>query len=245
MRLLVTRPEPEAEVLAETLRKAGYKAIVEPMLVIRPIGNARLELTGVNALVVTSSNALRALSSHADLTIMRRLPLFVVGAATAEAARRLGFGEVIEGGGSAETLLPVLASAFHSGARLLHLAGDVVAVDLATPLSRSGIALDTAVVYESVACSALSGKLVAALRQSEVDGVILMSPRTAATFVALVKQGSLTGEARRLVYFCISANTASALGDWAPDTIRVADQPDLMSLLALIDREKPQLPGRA
>lgn len=245
MRLLVTRPEPEAEALAETLRKSGHEAIVEPMLVIRPAEKVRPQLEGVDALVVTSANALGAIANHPDLGQMCRLPLYAVGAATAEAGRHLGFSKVIRGGGSADTLLPVLTTAFRPGTRLLHLAGDVVAVDMATPLSRSGIALDTTIVYESVACSAFSEKLVAALRQGEVDGVILMSPRTAATFAALVTKAGLADEARRLVCFCISANTASTLGDLAPASTPIAATPDLPSLLALIDQEKPQLPGRA
>lgn len=245
MRLLVTRPEPEADVLAETLRNAGYEPIVEPMLVIRPVANVRLQLDGIDALVVTSANALRAISDHPDLATMRRLPLYTVGAATAEAARQLGFGQIVEGGGSAAALLPMLAAAFRARTRLLHLAGDVVAVDLATPLSRSGIALDTTIVYESVARSALSETLVAALRQGEVNGVILMSPRTAAIFAALMANAGLTNAVRRLVCFCMSENTAAALADLSPMTIRVAEQPDLPSLLARIDQEKPQLPGRA
>lgn len=245
MRLLVTRPEPEGEALAETLRKAGHEPIVEPMLVIRPIDDVQIQLDGVDALVATSANASRAISGHPDLAAMCRLPLYAVGAATADAGRHLGFSKVIEGGGSAEALLPVLTSAFRSGGRLLHLAGDVVAVDLATPLSRSGIALKTVIVYESVARSALSGKLAAALRQGEVDGVILTSPRTAAIFAALMDKAGFTDVARRLICFCISANTASALAELAPMAIRVAVQPDLPSLLAVIDREKPQLPGRA
>ncbi len=245
MRLLVTRPGPEAETLAETLRISGHEVIVEPMLVIRPTEKVRPQLEGVDALVATSINAIRAISSYPDLAAMCRLPLYAVGAATAEAGRHLGFSKVIQGDGSADTLLPVLTIAFRPGTRLLHLAGDVVAVDLATLLSRSGIALDTTIVYESVARSALSETLVAALRQSEVDGVILMSPRTAATFVALVTKAGLADKARRLVCFCISGNTASALANLAPRAIRVAEKPDLPSLLALIDREKPQLPGRA
>lgn len=244
MRLLVTRPEPEAEVLAETLRGAGHAAIVEPMLVIRPIDNVQIQLDGVAALVVTSGNALRAIADRPDLAAMCRLPLYAVGAASAEAARQLGFGEVIEGPGSAEAMLPVLTRAFRAGARLLHLAGDAVAVDLATPLSRSRIALEPAIVYDSAARRALSEELVAALRQGEVDGVVLMSPRTAATFAKLVMQARLTSEVQRLSHFCISANTASALDDLAPDTVRIAKQPDLPSVLALIDQEKPQLPGR-
>lgn len=245
MRLLVTRPEPEAGVLAEALLKAGHEPLVEPMLIIRRSANPPFDLVDIDGLVVTSTNAIRAISGHPRLSVMRRLPLYAVGAATAHAARELGIGTVVEGGGSAQALLAMLTRAFPSGTRLLHLAGDVLAVDLATPLSQSGIALETTIVYVAEARRSLSDSVVAALRQGHVDGVILMSPRTATTYAGLVLEASLGDEVRKLVHFCISANTAAGLADLGPPNVRIAEKPDQSSLLALIDREKAQLPGRA
>jgi uroporphyrinogen-III synthase len=244
MRLVVTRPRPESETLAETLRAAGHEPIIEPLLVIRPKEDVTLPRHGIDALVVTSANALQAIANRPEVGELARLPLYAVGPATARTARRLGFTKVIEGGGSATAMLPILISRLRPGTTLLHLAGDVVAVDLATPLSRAGITLHTAIVYEASESRALGRPLVTAIRQSEVDGVILMSPRTARTFVRLTSDAGVATEARRLIHFCISANTASALDELAPAVLRIAAKPDLPSLLALIDRESAQLPGR-
>jgi uroporphyrinogen-III synthase len=245
MHLVVARPEPEARAMAMTLQAAGHQTIVEPMLVIEPVREAILPLDGVAALVATSVNALRAIAGRPEVPALLSLPIYMVGPATAAAARQLGFAAVIEGGGSAAALLPVLIARVPRGTRLLHLAGDIVAVDLATPLSQAGIGLETVIVYKSSERRALSPALVAALRQGEVDGIILMSPRTARVFASLVTQAGLAKDARRVVCFCISQSTASALAGLALPSIRISERPDLPSLLALIDCESAQLPERA
>jgi uroporphyrinogen-III synthase len=120
-----------------------------------------------------------------------------------------------------------------------------VAVDLATPLSQRDIALRTATVYRTAEQRKLSPTLAARLREKAVDGVVLMSPRTARIFAHLTIGAHLMAEAQRCIHFCISPNTAAALDELAPPHRRVAASPDLPSLLALINREKAQLPGRA
>ena len=244
MRLVVTRPEPDASAMAEVLRARGHEVVVEPMLSIEPARGAMPPLDGVAALVATSVNALRAIAGRPEVPALLALPIYTVGPATAAAARQLGFATVIEGGGSADALLPVLIARVPRGTELLHLAGDIVAGDLATPLSQAGIGLETVIVYRSSGRSALSPAFEAALRHGEADGVILMSPRTAQVFATLVTQAGLVKDARRVVCFCISQSTALALAGLTPPSIRISERPDLLSLLTLIDSESAQLPRR-
>ena len=65
MRLLVTRPEPDALKLRAALEEHGHEATVEPLLarLVRGSGND-FDLDGVQALIATSRYALRALKSH-------------------------------------------------------------------------------------------------------------------------------------------------------------------------------------
>ena len=148
-----TRPEPEAEVMAGRFESPGRGDHRADAVVGRP--KVRLPREGVDALVVTSANALRAIASHPDRPAMPA-PALCGRRGNGEAGAPDGLREVIEGGGSAETLC--LFWPRPSPRRTsVHLAGDVVAVDLATPLSRSGIALETAIVYESGARSGSAG----------------------------------------------------------------------------------------
>ena len=131
MRLLVTRPEPDATRQAETLAARGHEPVVAPLLLIEPAKDMTLDLDGAQALIVTSRNALRALASHPDLAASLRLPLFAVGEATAKAATELGFAKVTAGPGTGEELSRLIADTLDPKAgALVHLAGETVAFDL-------------------------------------------------------------------------------------------------------------------
>ena len=108
MRVLVTRPEPDAQDEVAALAARGHEGIVSPLLVIEQVKDVALDLDGAQALNVTSRNALRALPRHPALDAARALPLFAVGEATAHAARELGFAEVIEGPGNGRGLAELI-----------------------------------------------------------------------------------------------------------------------------------------
>jgi uroporphyrinogen-III synthase len=61
MRLLVTRPEPDALKLGAVLEEMGHEATVEPLLSVSFDDAEPVDLDGAQALIATSRNALRAL----------------------------------------------------------------------------------------------------------------------------------------------------------------------------------------
>ena len=67
MRLLVTRPEPDALKLRAALEERGHEATVEPLLQVSFDDADPIDLDGVQALIATSRNGLRALKSHPAL----------------------------------------------------------------------------------------------------------------------------------------------------------------------------------
>ena len=103
MRVLVTRPEPDAAYEAELIAARGHQPVLAPLLEIE-FCKAALPLAGAYGLIVTSRNALGALAAHPDRATALKLPLYAVGEATAEAASELGFAEVVAGPGTAEGL---------------------------------------------------------------------------------------------------------------------------------------------
>ena len=102
MRALVTRPRTEAIALAEALALRGVTALLEPLLDIhyRDLDPSP-DLAGVQALLCTSANGVRA---FARLSPERTLRLLAVGDATAARARAAGFGEVHSTGGAVDDL---------------------------------------------------------------------------------------------------------------------------------------------
>ena len=156
MRLLVTRPEPDATRQAEILAARGHEPVVAPLLLIEPATETTLDLDGAQALIVTSRNALRALAAHPDRAAALRLPLFAVGEATAKAATELGFAKVTAGPGTGEELSRLIAGTLDPKAgALVHLAGETVAFDMKAALQAKGFALKQPVLYRAVPATRL------------------------------------------------------------------------------------------
>lgn len=235
MRLLVTRAEPDAIKLRATLEQLGHEATVEPLLSVSYADAPEIDLTDVQALIATSRNALRALRNHPARREAVALPLFAVGRATAEEARALGFSTVVTGAGNAQALMNHIVSVVDSAAGLLmHLAGDRLAVDLAGDLEAQGFRVLEVVVYRTVAAKAFSEDTVEQLGLGEIDGVILLSPHTAAVYASLVRKHELAASVRRLTHFCLSAAVARRLEALELDDIEIAAEPSLREVLASI-----------
>src|SRR5438046_10587398 len=100
-RALVTRPRAEAMVLAEALATRGIEAIVEPLLDILYRDEPAPDLAGVQAVLCTSANGVRALARRSG---ERGIALFAVGEATAARARAEGFSHIDSAGGDVDDL---------------------------------------------------------------------------------------------------------------------------------------------
>jgi uroporphyrinogen-III synthase len=243
MRLLITRPEADASRLMVALSERGHEATLAPLLRVCFLPLGELDLSAVQAVIATSRNALRALKPHPLLARARRLPLFAVGPATAAEGRTLGFAVVLTGAGTARELVThIVAVADPAAGLLLQLAGDEQARDLKGELEAHGFRLVHRVVYRMHAAAALPEDVVEELATGAVDGVVLMSPRTAAVYASLMRKHGLVSAARRLLHVCVSSATAERLAELGGVPIAVAARPRLEEVLALIDAGATRLP---
>ncbi|HEX3500031.1 MAG TPA: uroporphyrinogen-III synthase, partial [Stellaceae bacterium] len=142
MQALITRPIEDAGTLAAALAARGVTAVSEPLLAIRQRAGARVALAGLQAVLLTSANGARALGR---VTTRRDLAILAVGDATAQTARALGFSEIASAGGDVEDLARLAVARLDPGAgALLHVAGSVVAGDLAGRLAAAGFRVERA-----------------------------------------------------------------------------------------------------
>jgi len=233
MRILVTRPEPDAARTAATLRAAGHQVSVDSLLAVEPV--AFDPPPGeFAAAAVTSANAPRALAANPAVAKLKSLPLFALGARSADAAREAGFSQVETAGGDARTLGELLVRRLPTGARVLYLAGEDRARDLAALTAAAKIAIETRVVYRAKAAERFADATAAKLRAREFDAVLHFSPRSAATFVALVRQARLESALHSLRHLCLSAAVAAVLAG-AGARAEIAPRPEEAALLALLD----------
>lgn len=238
MHLLITRPEEDGAELRAALEEMGHRVSASPLLRIEHKGRLP-DLAGVGAMIATSRNAIRALQSCGGAERALALPIYVVGPATGEMARRAGFRTVIEGPGSARDLVPVIAAQASPGATLVHLAGEKLAFDLKAALEAKGFSVRQETLYRSVAAEGLEPGVAAAIRNKEIGGVILMSPRTAMVFAELAIKAGLEEPARDLCHFCLSEAVAQGLADLSPEKVFVAKLTNSQEMLALIARVAP------
>lgn len=236
MRVLVTRPEPDGLKLKGLLEERGHKADVEPLLSVRFLPFETEDLDGVTTIVATSRNALRAVKGRIGAEHLRALTIYAIGGATAEEARRMGFGTVVKGTGTAEALIQLIASTLDPMEEmLLHLRGDKVAVDLRGELEALGFRLAEAVVYQMRAAESLSIETREGLSDGEIEAVMLMSAQTAHIYVRLIQKHRLQGVCREVQHLCLSEAVAERLSPLGQISIEIAEAPTVEEMLALAD----------
>src|SRR4051812_20787918 len=104
MAVLVTRPLPDGETTAASLRARGFAVLTAPMLRFEPLPFLDDEDADYGAILVSSANAMRGLESQLGGSVLLKLPLLAVGERTADAARHAGFTQVTAANGDAAAL---------------------------------------------------------------------------------------------------------------------------------------------
>ncbi len=233
MRLLLTRPEADAERTASALRARGHEPIVAPLLAIEISSDADLGAGPWAAVLLTSANAVRALAGHRRRDELRGIPVFTVGPHSAQAMRDLGFGNVSSADGNVDDLAKLVAARMQPGAPLIYLAGEERSGDLAGLLREKSFTVHTALVYRAVAAATLPAQAAAALAGG-LDGVLHFSRRSAEAFLFAARRAGLVEAALAgPTHFCLSARVAEPLTQAGASKVRMAARPDEAALLAL------------
>lgn len=200
--LAVLRPQPGNAATVARIAALGLVAIPLPLFVVHALDWTVPELAEVDALLVTSANAIR--HGGEGLAALKALPVVAVGAATALAARQAGFFVSATGEAGVGD-----AIARAGPLRLLHLAGRDRASDTGLPTltvyASDSIDVDASVLIDSIA--------------------LVHSPRAAQRLAEIVP------DRRRIAITAISGAVAVAAGGgWRGVT--VAESPTDAALIA-------------
>jgi uroporphyrinogen-III synthase len=228
MKLLVTRPIEDAQLLAEKLEGLGHEAIIVPLLEIVPRSDVVLPDINFQAVCVSSANGLIA---KADLSVFHHIAFFAIGPQSALEARRQGFDHVHDKGGNVEGLVQVICKSLKpENGPILYLSGSETTGDLEGKLKNHGFSVSRIIVYDALprAVAELSGLITGA------DGVLLYSPRTTKLWVAQVLAHGLDERVQNLKHFCLSANVAANLPQaWVK---YISQTPNENGMLTLLDQ---------
>lgn len=181
-RIWVTRSAPGAAATAARLAALGLDPVVAPLLEVRPVAGARLDLTDVCAIAFTSANGVRA---FAERSPERGFKVFAVGAATAEAARKARFSTVLSTDGDVSALARALAARKRElTGVILHPGAAEPAGDLAGELEAQGLTVRAVPLYETVPAALPDGF---AETLPDLAAVLVHSPKAARVLKDLLK----------------------------------------------------------
>ena len=225
-KIWITRAQPGADETAGRVRALGHEAVVVPLLTVETLP-AELDLAGVGALAFTSANGVRA---YGALTAERKIKVFAVGAATAQAARQIGFREVLSANGDVAALAEGIASRRREiSGKILSPGAEEPAGDLVGDLTARGIDAERLSVYGTCARDLVPQDLEAL---QGADAVLLHSPKAARALACELLKHPMPG----LRALGLSAAVLRPLEDSRLAGRNFAPFPLEAGLLNLIDR---------
>lgn len=240
MKIIVTRPSPDAERFAAELARIGADPALSPVMAILRRDSA-IDFEGAGAFAFTSANGVRAFAALSDV---RTLPVFAVGPVTAEAAREAGFAGVSTANGDVESLAAFISQS-KPASTVLHFAGSEQAGDLVEALARKGVKARRTVIYDAVEIEDLAPEAAATLADpGEKPAVVFFSPRSARLFLAQVKRAALQGRLKDCLALCLSDEIAAVIRAEKWSAIRVASSRGGEAMLRLVAEAISERNGR-
>lgn len=223
--LWVTRAEPGAAATAARLRALRLEPVVAPLLEVRPLDQAPIDLADVCAIAFTSANAVAAFAERCE---RRDLQVFAVGDATARAARERRFQRVLSAQGDVKALAAALAARKRElTGVILYPAAAEPAQDLAGALAAVGLSVRQVALYETAEVEPPPALIA---RLPEIGGVLVHSARAGRALAAVLK----AHPAPHLVAYCFSSQIARTLARAGLAAVIAAGAPNEDALMALL-----------
>lgn len=234
MRLLVTRPEPDATRTARALRARGHDPVIAPVAHIERLPCPTLASGGDQAVVLTSRHAVFALAE-----VRPPRPVATVGAKTAAAVAATGLpAPIIVAQDSGELAARIIAQLHPQDGALRYLCAVERRDAWVSLVERTGFVVISVEVYKTCAVDRLPVALLDMLRHASLDGVLHFSPRSADRLHKLLAAAGMVDTLSSLAAFCLSAAVATRCrGRYR--RVHVAAAPTHAALLDLVDA-----PGR-
>ena len=243
--VLVTRPDNQADELAETLARAGAEVIRAPMIAIaaepfdaRSVAE-KLDSGHFDWVAFTSQNGVTGfLSALAEIGAsghLGKVRLAAVGEVTAGTLAAAGFEDVIVSAeGTAKSLADDMVAAGVQGSRVLLPQGNIGRDDLAAGLIDAGNQVEPVVVYRTEPAAGLPVDVEARLGDGRIDVVTFTSPSAVRRFRSLAAVDGFNSAS--LVAACIGEVTAAAARESGWTQPIVAATPTVTSLVEAIER---------
>jgi uroporphyrinogen III methyltransferase / synthase len=197
-RVLVTRPEGQAEELVALLDAAGALPIVFSAIEIVPphewgaVDRAIAQLRGYDTVIFTSVNGVRffcrrMMESAVGTEALNRLTVCAIGSRTAAELKDRGVRvDVVPEKFQAESIIDALRKRGIAGKRFLLPRAERAREVLPEEIQKSGGHIDVVTVYRTIVGNADRNTLIGLLLEKSIDAVTFTSSSTVEYFVELI-----------------------------------------------------------
>lgn len=233
--VLVTRPEPSAKKTAERLRAAGHDPHILPLAIAEhdPAAARQALHSAPTAIVITSAETTRVLETlGAELKPFLNIPIFAVGAATAEAAAALGFQNVAAGAGTGQALADLVMKRGRS--RVAYLAGSPRSFAFEDAFLGGAHRLSIYECYRMRDISYDANHIRAFFEETKPVAILLYSAETVRRFFSLPAINEAPALVCGMRFLCISKTVADAVPDPFHSMTSISPAPDEAGLFRLL-----------
>jgi len=176
---LVIRPQPDADQDVALLARYGVPAVASPVMRGGEVPFHLPEASLFDGVIFTSRHAVDAMTRDPAVTAWTGKTAFVVGAATAAAARQVGFAKLVQGSGGGVGLVPLIRKAFGgSTPPLFWPSAEDIGFDMTVALGKPGFAVTRCPVYRMTPVTRLTASARDRLDAGRIGAVIAMSARS-------------------------------------------------------------------
>jgi uroporphyrinogen III methyltransferase/synthase len=249
----VTRPEDQADDVADRIIRLGGEPVIMPMIDIRPVPKSQdveiqktlSRLPEFQWIVFTSVNGVAEFFRHLraaemDARALHGAKIAVIGSSTAQRIEEFGIrADLVPNEFRAEALATALVERAE-GEHVLWVRASRGRDVLPSVLAEAGITFESIVVYENRDVEAFSPELISRLISGQIDWIALSSPSIARRFSLLLKSAGLDPSSLKARVASISPVTTAAATECALTVAAEASQFTWDGILNAIQREVTQ-----
>ncbi len=201
MNIIFTRPLIDSEDLMMNFFSSGHKVIHLPTLSITSANTGPVDTDKYDALIFTSSNAVRFLKLKKD---NKNMKCFCVGSLTERSLRLKGFNNTISATGTVNALKNIITNSEKNIKKLAYLCGDVVSYELDKELIKEGFKVTKIINYNSTKITNTNKESLDLIKKYPANIALIYSKRSAESFDEIVRKYSLAELMTHCTVMCIS-----------------------------------------
>ena len=209
MHILLTRQLQDSKDLIQKFKSNGFKVSNLPLLEIRKSDYNETKIYNHNAIIFTSSNAIRFLDLK---NINKNILCFCVGSYTEKTARSNGFQNVLAADGNVRNLKELIQQNLsEKDNKILYVSGDVVSYPLDKELISEGYNVERLINYTVKHNENLDLSFLESLKIDMPNLVYVYSENSAKSFLKLIKKYELVDYWMNTNLMCIGEKTSTIL----------------------------------